>query len=126
MISGRDKTNSRKYSLSAALSTTNPSGIITACTTVVTTVSTMYERISSIQTAKRRKANWIGHILRGNCLLKHMIEGKMEGKIEVTGRRGRRPTFCLIFFLQLRGLATGLSRNLLHDLRTAQHFKTFL
>jgi hypothetical protein len=26
-----------------------------------------------------RKANWIGHILRRNCLLKHVIEGKLEG-----------------------------------------------
>jgi hypothetical protein len=30
---------------------------------------------------KRRKANWIGHILRRNCLLKHVIEGKLEGRI---------------------------------------------
>jgi hypothetical protein len=30
---------------------------------------------------KRRKANWIGHILRRNCLLKHVIEGKSEGRI---------------------------------------------
>jgi hypothetical protein len=37
-----------------------------------------------------RKANWIGHILRRNCLLKHVIEGKLEGRIEMTGRRGRR------------------------------------
>jgi hypothetical protein len=36
------------------------------------------------------KANWIGHILRRNCLLKHVIEGKLEGRIQVTGRRGRR------------------------------------
>jgi hypothetical protein len=36
------------------------------------------------------KANWIGHILRRNCLLKHVIEGKVEGRIEMTGRRGRR------------------------------------
>jgi len=28
--------------------------------------------------------------LRRNCLLKHVVEGKMEGKIEVTGRRGTR------------------------------------
>jgi hypothetical protein len=35
---------------------------------------------------KRRKANWIGHILHRNCLLKHMIEGKLEGRIEMTGR----------------------------------------
>jgi hypothetical protein len=39
---------------------------------------------------KRRKANWIGHILRRNCLLKHVIEGKLGGRIEMTGRRGRR------------------------------------
>jgi hypothetical protein len=39
---------------------------------------------------KRRKANWIGHTLRRNCLLKHVIVGKLEGRIEMTGRRGRR------------------------------------
>jgi hypothetical protein len=37
-----------------------------------------------------RRANWSGHILRRNCLLKHVIEGKIEGRIEVTGRRERR------------------------------------
>ena len=39
---------------------------------------------------KRRKVNWTGHILRRNGLLKHIIGGKVEGKVEVTGRRGRR------------------------------------
>jgi hypothetical protein len=38
----------------------------------------------------KRKANWIGHILRRNCLLQRVIEGKIKGGIEVTGRRGRR------------------------------------
>jgi hypothetical protein len=33
--------------------------------------------------------------LRGNCLLKHVIEGKIEGRIEVTGRRGRRSKLLL-------------------------------
>ena len=33
---------------------------------------------------------WIGHILRRNCHIKHVIEGKVEGRIEVTQRRGRR------------------------------------
>jgi hypothetical protein len=37
-----------------------------------------------------RKANWIGHILHRNCLLRRLIEGKIKGGIEVTGRRGRR------------------------------------
>jgi hypothetical protein len=36
------------------------------------------------------KANWIGHILQRNCLLQQVIEGKIKGEIEVTGRRGRR------------------------------------
>jgi len=36
------------------------------------------------------KANWIGHILRTNCLLQRVIEGKIKGWIEVTVRRGRR------------------------------------
>jgi hypothetical protein len=36
------------------------------------------------------KANWIGHILRRNCLLQQVIEGKIKGEIEVTGKRGRR------------------------------------
>jgi hypothetical protein len=39
-----------------------------------------------VHTVKRRKANWIGHILRTKCLLKHVIEGKLEGSIEMTGR----------------------------------------
>jgi len=39
---------------------------------------------------KRRKSNWIGHILRRNCLIKHVIERKIEGRTEVTGRQGRR------------------------------------
>jgi hypothetical protein len=54
----------------------------------------------SLKSVKRREtfryrfftplSDWIGHILRRNCLLKHVIEGKLEGRIEMTGRRGRR------------------------------------
>jgi len=39
---------------------------------------------------RKRKAKWIGHILRRHCLLQQVIEGKIKGGIEVTGRRGRR------------------------------------
>jgi hypothetical protein len=39
---------------------------------------------------RKRKANWIGHILRRNCILQRVIEGKIQGRIEVTGRQGRR------------------------------------
>ena len=38
----------------------------------------------------KRKANWIGHILRRNCLLQRVIERKIKRGIGVTGRRGRR------------------------------------
>jgi len=33
-------------------------------------------------------ANLIDHILLRNHLLKHVIEGKIDGSIEPTGRRG--------------------------------------
>ena len=39
---------------------------------------------------RKRKANWLGHILRRNCLLQQVIEEKIKGQIEVTRRRGRR------------------------------------
>ena len=39
---------------------------------------------------RKMKANWIGHILRRNCLLKQVIEGKIKGEMEVKRRRGRR------------------------------------
>ena len=39
---------------------------------------------------RKRKANWIGHILRRNCLLKQAIEEKIKGEMEVARRRGRR------------------------------------
>jgi hypothetical protein len=32
----------------------------------------------------------MGHILRRNCLINHFIEGKIEGRVEMTGRRERR------------------------------------
>jgi len=38
----------------------------------------------------KRKANWIGHILRRSCLLQRVTEGKIQGGIEVTGRQRRR------------------------------------
>jgi hypothetical protein len=38
----------------------------------------------------KRKPNWIGHILHRNCLLRQVIDGKIKGEIEVTGRRERR------------------------------------
>ena len=49
---------------------------------------------SILHTIKSRKANWICHVLSENWLLKHVNEGKIQGRIEVTRRRGRRGKGC--------------------------------
>ena len=43
-----------------------------------------------LHTLKTKKVKWICHILRRNCLIKQVIEGKVEGRIKVTRRRVRR------------------------------------
>jgi hypothetical protein len=48
------------------------------------------EERNIVQKLKRRGVNWIGHIFRRNCLIKHIIEGKIGERIQVTERRGRR------------------------------------
>ena len=48
------------------------------------------EQRNILHEISKMKANWIGHILCRNCLLQRVIEGKIKGRIEVTGRRGRR------------------------------------
>ena len=48
------------------------------------------EQRNILHEISKQKANWIGHILSTNCLLQWVIEGKIKGRIEVTGRRGRR------------------------------------
>ena len=48
------------------------------------------EQRNILHEIRKRKANWIGHILRRNCLLKQVIEGKIKGEMEVTRRRGKR------------------------------------
>jgi hypothetical protein len=44
------------------------------------------EQRNILHEIRKRKANRIGHILRRNCLLKQVIEGKIKGQIEVTRR----------------------------------------
>jgi hypothetical protein len=48
------------------------------------------EQRNILHEIRKWKANWIGHILRRNCLLNQVIEGKIKGEIQVTRRRGRR------------------------------------
>jgi hypothetical protein len=51
----------------------------------------------------KRKTNWIGHILRRNCLLQQVIAGNIKGGIEETGRRGRRRRKLLADLKERRG-----------------------
>jgi hypothetical protein len=37
------------------------------------------EQRNILHERRKRKANWIGHILRRNCLLQQVIEGKIKG-----------------------------------------------
>ena len=46
--------------------------------------------VSMSSEIRKREADWIGHILRRNCLLKQVMEGKIKGEMDVTRRRGRR------------------------------------
>jgi hypothetical protein len=48
------------------------------------------EQRNILHEIRKRKGKGIGHILRRNCLVQRVIEGKIQGGIEVTGRRGRR------------------------------------
>jgi hypothetical protein len=61
------------------------------------------EQRNILHEISKRKANWIGHILRRNCLLQRVIEGKLKGGIEVTGRRGRKSRKLLDDLKERRG-----------------------
>ena len=49
-------------------------------------VSRVKEKRTLTDVIRSRKKKWIGHVLRGNGLLKETIEGRIEGKRP----RGRR------------------------------------
>jgi len=42
-----------------------------------------------LHTLKRRRGNRIGHILRGNCLLKYVIDGKTQERTQATETLGK-------------------------------------
>jgi len=79
-------------------------------------IARVNEQKNILHEIRKRKANWIGHILRRNCLLKRVIEGKIQGGIEVTGRRGRRRRKLLDDLKERRGYShfkeEGLDRTM--------------
>ena len=65
----------------------------------------VWEKRNIIRTIKRRKDNWIGRTLRRSSffLKKQVNEGKLEGMIDVTGRRGRKCKQLLYDLKEKRG-----------------------
>jgi len=49
------------------------------------------EERNVLYTIKGRNYKWNGDIFRRNCLLKHFIEGKLEGKTRY-GKKARKET----------------------------------
>jgi hypothetical protein len=69
------------------------------------------EERNILKTIKMKKANWIGHILHRN-----FTEGKIEGRIDVTGRQGRRHKKLLEDLKEKKGYWKLKEEALLHTL----------
>ena len=61
------------------------------------------EERNIIHTIKRRKPNWSCHVLRRNGLVEDVIEGKIEERIQMTGRQGERHKQLLDDLKETRG-----------------------
>jgi hypothetical protein len=61
------------------------------------------KELLGVKEQRKWKANWISRILRRNCRLKRVIEGKIKGGKEVTGRRERRSRKLLDGLKERRG-----------------------
>ena len=77
------------------------------------------EQKNILHAIRKRKANWIGHILCRNCLLKQVIKGKIKGEIEMARRQGRRRKKLLDDLKYRRGYShlkeEALDRNMSRD-----------
>jgi hypothetical protein len=83
------------------------------------------EQRNILHEINKRKANWIGHILRRNCLQRQVIEGKIKGGIEVTGRRGRRRRKLLDDLKEGRGYSHLLQEALYRNMWRARFGRGF-
>jgi len=62
----------------------------TDCISTEEMLQIVKEEGNILQTIKRRKANWIGHMLHRNCLLKQVTEGKIRGKDGSYGKQRKK------------------------------------
>jgi len=46
----------------------------------------IHSRMKGISYIQLKKANWTGHILCRNCLLKHVTEGMIDIRTDIMGR----------------------------------------
>jgi hypothetical protein len=51
---------------------------------------TITEETNILRTISGRNTNWIGLVWHRNCLIKYVIERKIQGRVKVMGRCGRR------------------------------------
>jgi hypothetical protein len=78
------------------------------------------EQRNILHEISKRKANWIGHFLRRNCLLQQVTEGKIKGGIDVAGRRGRRRRKLLDDLKERRGYSLLKEEALEHTIWRAR------
>jgi len=83
------------------------------------------EQRNTLNEIRKRKANWIGHILRRNCLLHRVIEEKEQGGIEVTERQGRRRRKLLDDLKERRGYSHLLEESLDRTMWRARFGRSF-
>jgi hypothetical protein len=77
------------------------------------------EQRNILHEIRKRKANWIGHISRRNCLLQQVIGGNVTGGIQVKGRRDRRRRKLLDNLKERRGYSHLKEEALDHIMWTA-------
>jgi len=53
---------------------------------------TVNEQRNILHEISKRKGKGIGHILRRNCLLQRVIEGKIKGRGDISDRKTRKKT----------------------------------
>jgi hypothetical protein len=83
------------------------------------------EQRNILHEISKLKANWIGHILCRNWLLWQVIEGKIKGGIEVTGRWGRRCRKLLDDLKEMRGYSNLKEEALNHTMWRAGFGRDF-
>jgi len=84
-------------------------------------VDKVKEKGNMLYAIKRWKANWVGHILRGNCRLKTVMGVKTERRMEVMERQGIRRKWTLDGLKENRRYVLEIEREngILHNVQNS-------